>query len=106
MLHLEGRQSILAALRGRQRKFQVILIRHGSHAEGLDQVIATANELNVPVRYVDGRELDSLVHGASHGGVVAICSAKPRAAIEDVIELIRTVSGPALLLLLEGVDDA
>ena len=106
MLHLEGRQSILAALRGRQRKFQVILIRHGSHAEGLDQVIATANELNVPVRYVDGRELDSLVHGASHGGVVAICSAKPRAAIEDVVESMRTLSGPPLLLLLEGVDDA
>src|SRR5437667_1948764 len=106
MPHLEGRQSILAALRARQRKFQVILIRHGTHAEGVEEVVATATELGVPIRYVDGRELDSFAHGASHGGMLAICSAKPRAAIGDVLEMIRTLAEPALLLLLEGVDDA
>jgi len=106
MPHLEGRQSILAALRARQRKFQVILIRHGTHAQGVDEVVATANELGVPVRYVDSRELDSFAHGSSHGGIVAMCSAKPRAAIGDVMERIRSTSEPALLLLLEGVDDA
>lgn len=106
MPHLEGRQSILAALRARQRKFQVILIRHGTHAEGVDEVIATASELGVPIRYVDGRELESMAHGTSHGGMLAVCSAKPRAQIGDVVEMIRTRSEPALLLLLEGVDDA
>src|SRR3954462_10504938 len=104
MPHLEGRQSILAALRARQRKFQVILIRHGTHAEGVDEVIATASELGVPIRYVDGRELESMAHGTSHGGMLAVCSAKPRAQIGDDIETIRTRSEPALLLLLDGVD--
>ena len=33
MEHLEGRQSVLAALAARQRKFQVILISHGAHVE-------------------------------------------------------------------------
>jgi len=106
MPHLEGRQSILAALRARQRKFQVILIRHGTHAEGVDEVVSTATDLGVPIRYVESRELDSFAHGASHGGMLAMCSAKPRASVEDVIEMIRRLSEPALLLLLEGVDDA
>src|SRR3954447_10466687 len=106
MPHLEGRQSILAALRARQRKFQVILIRHGTHADGVDEVIATAAELGVPIRYVDSRELESFAHGTSHGGMLAMCSAKPRASLGDIMQIIQARNDPALLLLLEGVDDA
>jgi 23S rRNA (guanosine2251-2'-O)-methyltransferase len=106
MSQLEGRQSILAALHARQRKFQVILIRHGTHAEGVQEVIDTATQFGVPIRYVDGAELDSLAHGSSHGGMLAICSAKPRAAVKELIEVLSKLSGPPLLLLLEGVDDA
>src|SRR3954462_15007368 len=98
MAQLEGRQSILAALKARQRKFQVILIRHGTHAEGVDEVIATATELGVPIRYVDSRELESFTHGSSHGGIVAMCSAKPRTSLGDILEQLRTQSDPALLL--------
>src|SRR5947208_13745036 len=99
MPHLEGRQSILAALRARQRKFQVILIRHGTHAEGVDEVVATATDLGVPVRYVDGRELESFAHGKSHGGMLAMCSAKPRAAVGELLQILRSQSDPPLLLL-------
>jgi 23S rRNA (guanosine2251-2'-O)-methyltransferase len=106
MPHLEGRQSILAALHARQRRFEVILIRHGTHAEGVEEVIATAEQFGVPIRYVDGREIEAMAHGASHGGMLAVCSAKPRAAIDRVIDMIQSSSQPALLLLLEGVDDA
>ena len=72
----------------------------------MDEVVAVAGEMNVPVRYVESKELESFAHGSSHGGMVAMCSAKPQAAIEDVIEVIRARGEPALLLLLEGVDDA
>ena len=90
----------------RRRKFQVILIRHGTHAEGVDEVVATANEMAVPIRYVESRELESFTHGSSHGGMLAICTAKPQAAIADLFEMIEAVQTPPLLLLLEGVDDA
>jgi 23S rRNA (guanosine2251-2'-O)-methyltransferase len=106
MPHLEGRQSILAALRARQRRFDVILIRHGTHADGVDEVTAVAHELGVPVRVVDGKELESLAHGTSHGGMLAICSAKPRATGGDLTEILRARPEAPLLLLLEGVDDA
>jgi 23S rRNA (guanosine2251-2'-O)-methyltransferase len=106
MAHLEGRQSILSALRARQRKFEVILIRHGIHTQDVQEVLDAAAELKVPIRYVDGRELEALAHGTSHGGVLAICTAKPQAAIGDVMEMVAALKEPALLLLLEGVDDA
>ncbi len=106
MEHLEGRQSVLAALQACQRRFQVILIRQGTHTERVADVLALAAQRGVPVRYVDRTELDARAHGASHGGVLAICSAKPRMTPEELYELVDRLRTPALLLLLEGVDDA
>src|SRR5437773_1775839 len=106
MEHLEGRQSVLAALRARQRRFDVILIRHGTHADSIQDILDAATQLNVAVRYVDAREIDALAHGSSHGGVLAVCSAKPRTSVAELREILERLSEPALLLLLEGVDDA
>src|SRR5258706_5102933 len=106
MEHLEGRQSVLAALRARQRMFQVILVTHGAHVEKLQELLDLAGELNVPVKSVDRRELDAMAHGHTHGGVVALVGAKPRMPAEQLIDLIDTLSAPPLLLLIEGVEDA
>src|SRR5437588_10785650 len=103
---LEGRQSVAAALRARQRKFNVVLIRHGTHEESIHEILSLARELNVPVRYADARELDSLAHGVTHGGVVAVATAKPRASIAELFEVLDRANEPPLLLLLGGIDDA
>jgi 23S rRNA (guanosine2251-2'-O)-methyltransferase len=106
MEHLEGRQSVLAALKARQRRFEVILLRHGLHEESAQDVIELAGAFGVPIRHVESRELDALAHGASHGGVLAVCSPKPRTTPEQLLELLDGLNEPPLLLLLEGVDDA
>ncbi len=106
MEHLEGRQSIHAALQGRQRRFEVILLRHGSHEEKFADLLAAAAERNVPVRRVDGREMDDLAHGATHGGILAIVSPKPRMTVEQLGARLDALREPPLLLLLEGIEDA
>src|SRR4029450_11824980 len=58
------------------------------------------------VRRVDSAELDSLAHGATHGGVLAIVSEKPRLSPAALLEMIDALREAPLLLLLEGVDDA
>ena len=106
MEHLEGRQSVLAALHARQRRFQVVLVRHDAHEEKVRDVIGLAEQLNVPVRRVAPKELDTLAHGATHGGVLAIVSEKPRTSPDELLDRIDRMSEPPLLLLLEGVDDS
>ena len=106
MEHVEGRQSVLAALRARQRRFEVVLVRHDAHAEKVQDVLDQAAQMGVPIRRVDGRELDAMAHGATHGGVLAVCSEKPRLSGEQLIKLVDALREPPLLLLLEGVDDA
>lgn len=106
MEHLEGRQSVLAALRARQRKFQSILVRHGTHEDSIAEIARLADAMLIPIRYVDSRELDALAHGGTHGGVIAIASPKPRTTVDELLELLGRSSAPPLLLLLEGIDDA
>ena len=106
MEHLEGRQSVLAALQARRRKFEVILVSHGAHSQGIQEVIDLAAEQGVAVRFVDRGELDALAHGATHGGLLAIVSPRPRTSVDELLELVKGAPEPPLLLLLEGIDDA
>jgi 23S rRNA (guanosine2251-2'-O)-methyltransferase len=106
MEHLEGRQSILAALQARQRRIDLILIGHGAHVDKLEQVVGLATELAVPIQHVDRAQLDALAHGATHGGIVAVCSPKPRLRGEQLVDFVQMLREPALLLLLEGIEDA
>jgi 23S rRNA (guanosine2251-2'-O)-methyltransferase len=103
---LEGRQSVFAALQARRRRFEVILLAHGAHLEKLEELMALAAELGVPVKTVARAELDAMAHGMTHGGVVAIVSALPRLNGDQLLAHLDAVHEPPLLLLLEGVDDA
>jgi 23S rRNA (guanosine2251-2'-O)-methyltransferase len=106
MEHLEGRQSVLAALRVWKRTFQHILISYRAHEEKVAEVIALAEEKGVPWRKADPGELEAIAHGTTHGGVVAVCSAKPKTTPDELLDLIGALDEPPLLLLLEGVEDA
>jgi 23S rRNA (guanosine2251-2'-O)-methyltransferase len=106
MEHLEGRQSVLAALQAHQRRFEVILLRQGAHEEKFADVLAAAAERNVPIRRADGRELDDMAHGSTHGGILAVVSPKPRMTIEALMTMLAVLREAPLLLLLEGVEDA
>lgn len=106
MESLEGRQSILAGLQARQRRFQLLLVSQSAHREKLQDVIEEAERQGVPVRYADRRELDAMAHGATHGGLVAVCSPKPRLSVSQLLDLVDRLTEPPLLLLIEGIEDA
>jgi 23S rRNA (guanosine2251-2'-O)-methyltransferase len=76
------------------------------HTDKIQEVLDLAATLNVPTKSVERRELDSLAHGRTHGGLLAIATAKPRLSGDELLQLLDTVSDPPLLLLLEGIDDA
>jgi len=106
MEHLEGRISVMAALQAWVRRFDVICIRHGMHEEKVQELLDLAQLRGVPVQRIDGKQLDAMAHGTTHGGVVAVVSPKPRTTPERLTELLDTLEAPPLLLLLEGIDDS
>lgn len=106
MEHLEGRESVLAALTVGERRFRLILIRDGLRDERIADVLTMAEHRGVPIKRVARAELDAVAHGATHGGIVALCTARPRMSAEALLERLDRLRVPPLLLLLEGIDDA
>ncbi len=103
---LEGRISVEAALRARQRKFKLLLIRSGLHPEIADPLIALAEEQHIPCKMTAAAEIDALAHGKTHGGVVALCAPRPALPMEELFKRAGAAPRNAFLLLLEGVDDS
>jgi 23S rRNA (guanosine2251-2'-O)-methyltransferase len=105
MEHLEGWLQVSAALRARRRRFQVVLVADNSRSEGIAQTVTQAEEMGVPVKRAPGAELDAMAHGRTHGGVIAVCSARPPAPWEEMETMVKARKS-VLLLLIEGVEDA
>lgn len=103
---VEGRESVLAALRAHRRRFQIVLLRRDVPTARVAEILELCAERGVPTRYCEREELDRLTHGATHGGVVALCSPRPRWSIDQLIEHLRGIGESPLLLLIEGIDDA
>lgn len=97
--HLEGHVCVKAALEGRRRRIEVLLLSRSVHTDKFSDVLQLAEERSLPVKRVDPEELDRMTHGKTHGGLVAVCGPKPPDRLEEL--------GPAtFLLLLEGIEDA
>lgn len=106
MEHVEGRQSVLAVLTARQRQVHALLLRRDGHVENFADLLALAESANVAIRLVERGELDALAHGASHGGIIALVSPKPRLDAAGLLRLFDSLKEPGLFLLLEGIEDA
>ncbi|MBN2357778.1 RNA methyltransferase [candidate division KSB1 bacterium] len=106
MEQLEGKICVEAALTAHQRKFQLILLRDGLGADKISTILQLAQEQDIPVKYISATEIDAMAHGKTHGGVVALCSAKKPMVQEDLFRLLSARGGSLFLLLLEGVDDS
>lgn len=68
----------------------------------VDAIVARASELRIPTETLDRRALDKLTRGGVHQGIAA--ELQPLAAY-TIEELVREADGPALVVVLDGVED-
>lgn len=101
MVVLEGRISIEAALRGGARDVSEILALQPGDRR-LARLRALAAERGVPLRVASTAEIDELVNGRTHGGVLALAGERRYPDIEQLL----ADSAPApFLVMLDGVED-
>jgi 23S rRNA (guanosine2251-2'-O)-methyltransferase len=68
----------------------------------VDAIVARAHELRIPIETLDRRALERLTRGGVHQGVAAHLE---RVAAYTLEELVRETETPALLVVLDGIED-
>jgi 23S rRNA (guanosine2251-2'-O)-methyltransferase len=103
---LYGRNAVREALRAGRRTFQRLLISSGAQEAGtLGEIVKLADKAEMPIARVDRHELDRRLREANHQGVVLECGDYPYAELDDCLALAEERQEPALLLLLDHLQD-
>jgi 23S rRNA (guanosine2251-2'-O)-methyltransferase len=78
------------------------LIHERGAGPRIDALVTRAHELRLPIETVDRRALDRLTRGGVHQGVAAELEALPAYTVQ---ELVSEAPGPALLVVLDSIED-
>ena len=97
-----GINPVLEALAAGTRHFDRLLIVKGSRNQRVSEAVARASQQGIPLRFEARETLDRMAGGLSHQGIMAVVSAKPVIDLETLLAEART---PALVVLLDGVED-
>jgi 23S rRNA (guanosine2251-2'-O)-methyltransferase len=99
---LYGIHAVLQALRAGRRDVTRVVIAAGRRDSRVEAILAAARQAGVIVQRQPSQALDRLVPEGAHQGVVALVA---EAAYADADEILERASRPALLVVLDGVED-
>ena len=91
--------AVSEALKAR-RVSKLVHVRGGGPR--VDELVARARELRIPIETLDRRAIERLTRGGVHQGIAAELQPLPAFTLE---ELVGGAAGPALLVVLDGVED-
>jgi 23S rRNA (guanosine2251-2'-O)-methyltransferase len=97
-----GINPVVEALSAGRRHFDRLLVVKGLRNRRVSEAMARASQLGVPLRFETRETLDRLASGVPHQGVIAVVSPKPAIDLQD---LLKAAQDPALLVVLDGVED-
>jgi 23S rRNA (guanosine2251-2'-O)-methyltransferase len=100
---LAGFHAVVARLRHAPESIKEIYVEASRRDKRMQSLIEQAERAGRRLHPVTVERLDGLSRGTKHQGVVAI--AEERLLAVDVDEVLDTIEGPALLLVLDGVTD-
>ncbi len=102
---LFGIHAVSTALKRDAERIQKILIMKGRQNAKVQRLIDAALDQRVQIEQVSKRELEELVKGAVHQGVVALCKPLPTYNDKYLDRLLDELEQPPFLLVLDGVTD-
>ena len=97
-----GINPVLEALAAGTRHFDRLLIVKGLRNRRVSEAIRRATQLGIPLRFETRETIDRRSGGIPHQGIIAVVSAKSALSLDALLESTRT---PALLVVLDGVED-
>lgn len=103
---LYGRNAVREALRANRRALKRLRVSSGVQETGIiAEIVKLAEQAGVSVERVERQALDKQLRDANHQGVVLEAGDYPYVALDDCLELAAQRDQPALLLLLDHLQD-
>jgi 23S rRNA (guanosine2251-2'-O)-methyltransferase len=103
---LYGRNPVYECLRADRRQVFGLMLAKGARERGtLADILALASKRSVRVERVDRQQLDRIVSGTNHQGIVANVSDYPYADLEELLSVAAARQEPPWLLLLDCLQD-
>lgn len=99
---LYGLHPVEEAVRARPGRLDHVVVARGRADARMERLLALCREQGVRVRTESRGQIDELTGTTTHQGVAAMARARSAASLED---LLAPRMDPALLLLLDGVED-
>lgn len=100
-----GWHAVQAALERAGDRVETLWVATGRRGPRLTALLKAAQAARIEPTYVSRAELDRLVDGKSHQGVVADYHPQVAPVAGDLNEFLVRLAGPAFLLVLDGVQD-
>ena len=101
---LYGVHPVREGLRAKRRRPLELFVVRGSH-ERHDDILQLAQELAVPVRQRERRDLDKLAGMPHHQGLVLRVEPFPYLELEELLDRWRSTNEDAFFLILDGITD-
>ncbi|MCP4598104.1 23S rRNA (guanosine(2251)-2'-O)-methyltransferase RlmB [Neptuniibacter sp.] len=103
--HLFGIHAVNTALKRDAERIQRILVMKGRHDAKMQRLIEAALQQKIQVEQVAKRDLEELVGGSVHQGVVALCKPIQTHNEKFLDQLLDNLDENPFLLVLDGVTD-
>ena len=94
---------VLEILRAGSRRIDRIVIAEGAREHRLQEIFDLARTQGIRVDRTQRDKLDQLTANANHQGVVALTAAADYVDVDEILDA--SVDHPALIMLLDGVED-
>jgi 23S rRNA (guanosine2251-2'-O)-methyltransferase len=101
-----GLHAVMAALKYEPERLRVIWVDHNRRDARLRLLLEEAGRQGIAIHWESRETLDRMSGGSHHQGVVVRCvTSKVTRGEKDLHGLLASAEGPALLLVLDGVQD-
>jgi len=100
-----GLHAVHSLLQRNPTRVAVLLVLEARSDGRISEILQLAGKANVPVRRVSRSELDELVPGVSHQGVLAETGSAPGLSEKELSGFLENLEKPVFLLVLDGVQD-
>lgn len=102
--YIGGKHSVMEAIRA-GRTINKIWIAENSQKQFAGPIVAEAKNLGILVQFTDKRQLDQMVEGLQHQGVIAQVAAYAYVEVEDIIAKAKSLGQDPFILILDEIED-